>query len=712
MHWLSRYLFLTVLILLFLYPWQVLSSHEPANADSYFEMSLKELLDVEVLVSTAGKAPEKIAEIPASVVLIEREDIENYGYMTLAEILGHIPGLFPTNDYSWDGVNFGVRGFWSGVVNRNMIILVNGVNQIMDYQANFSLTNINIPVEAIDRIEVIRGPMSVIYGTGAFFGVINIITNESTQFNHVNIVSGAVGSHDTKKALVRSTGKEDKFQYVLNASLFYTNGIDQPLNQMISTGSTDHTGGKLENQEKYFNFSGKLDRLSVDFSYTEAMLEHYLSSPSVSDGGANHVKRLNIGLGYYNQVNNKFSLNGKLCYHSAHYEALYDLIVENADFGQNVGASAFEADIYGLIKLNKSIELTSGIYYRSVFDMFNELVAPILGNPIFNHQILTLKDGERVSTQAFYSQANISVTSKWRIVVGARIERMPRYTFQQRLSPEEAFMPMSITEAHYDYNKIAIIPRIAALYTLSDNHLIKFLYGEAINRPSFQQNVDKFLGIQRDLEPERIQTYEINYMGSFVRGFTSSISLYRNEMNNLLIRDHGLNADGTYYSYFSNAGKMLTHGAEVTLRIEPVKNLLFDMSTTYQTTKDQMNQDVDVAFSPNWLSYLKASYHYRNLNVALTGRYVDTMKSYWDPVMQNADGSIGGRIGRNVPGYVSLGANIRLKNCIQKGTYINIRVNNLLDEDIFYPTFTNNPWADQGTMDWGRRWLVTFGYQF
>ena len=77
------------------------------------------------------------------------------------------------NDY-WQNESYGVRGFWSKGWNDNVIIMVNGVDQISDYFNDYPLTTIAVPVEAIDKIEVVRGPMSVIYGSGAFFGAINI----------------------------------------------------------------------------------------------------------------------------------------------------------------------------------------------------------------------------------------------------------------------------------------------------------------------------------------------------------------------------------------------------------------------------------------------------------------------------------------------------------------------------------------------------------
>lgn len=133
-----------------------------AKAESdLFDLSLDELVNVEIV--TAGKAPEKIKDIPASVILITRREIEKYGYTTLTDVLENAPGLY--NLYSYSGVsgNFGVRGFWNpNSQNSNVAILVNGVSQVYDNERTHPLEKINVPVEAIDRIEIIRGPMAVL----------------------------------------------------------------------------------------------------------------------------------------------------------------------------------------------------------------------------------------------------------------------------------------------------------------------------------------------------------------------------------------------------------------------------------------------------------------------------------------------------------------------------------------------------------------------
>lgn len=142
----------------------------------YRMLSIEELLDI--TVTTAGKKEETIENIPASVEVITREEIERFGYASLNEILLSMTAVYGIDQRDVAGMIYGIRGYWSSTA-RNVIVLINGVRQERlesdgaEYPAQY------IPVESIDRIEVIKGPMSVIYGPGAFFGAINIITNNA-----------------------------------------------------------------------------------------------------------------------------------------------------------------------------------------------------------------------------------------------------------------------------------------------------------------------------------------------------------------------------------------------------------------------------------------------------------------------------------------------------------------------------------------------------
>ena len=691
-------------------------SKKKSKTDRLFEMSLEELMNVKI--STAGKRPQRIGDIPASVVLITREDIETFGYSTLTEILNDIPGLYSINDYAEGGANFGVRGFWSGQVNDNMLILVNGVHQVSDFLSNYPLSKISIPVEAIDRIEVIRGPMSVFYGNGAFFGVINIITNEPEK-KTPNKVFVSVGSENTKKLFVRLAEQEGNLRYVFNSSVYDTDGIDELLSKMVEDMSVllplgvppdSRTGGRLENNEKYFNFSGSYKDFSFNMSYNEGKKEFYFNLPSVADGSLNRSSTLFLSVGYRKKLSDKVTAEGKFCYSQNRDTYKYDHFFENFYGTQQLLTNGVEMELNIFTAPNPKFDITAGLYYRAVLNASNNYDLPFLGTSLEN-VFISLAEDDRVVTQAIFTQANYNLFKNLKIVAGVRLEQSPKYEVERSQTPVNG-TPVE-SSGIYDRSNIEIIPRFAALYYLNKHNIFKFLFGKAINRSSFAQNSQNSLTPDRpDLEPESIQTLELNYIATLSSKFTLNASFFRNTLNNLITRVviYDVNS-GEYDSYSANAGKMVTNGVEMSINLEPFYNFRLELSGTYQETKDKRPdfEDIDVAYSPKFLGYLKASYRANWFTLAVTGNYVSSMQTYWSQTETNP---VGNRIGTETDGYFLLGANLRIRDIFIDGLDMNVRCSNLLDEEIRYPTFTNNEWANRGTIGMKRSFLVSLGYKF
>jgi outer membrane receptor protein involved in Fe transport len=685
-----------------------------------FEMSLEDLLKVNVI--TAAKSPQQIGDIPASVVIITREEIEKYGYMTLTEILESIPGLYAIDDYCEGGVNFGVRGFWSGVPNNNMIILVNGVSQVDDFSSNYPLDKIAVPVEAIDRIEVIRGPMSVIYGSGAFLGVINIITNDISRGTKSMAVFSA-GSQKTKKIFLRCADEVNGFKYVCNASIYDTYGMNQPLSEMVRDVSVlpafglmedDSTGGRLEVKEKHFNFSGSFKNFYTEISHIQTKNEVFFFYPTFSEGSKADLYATNISLGCKKVFSDKFSFDGKVTFSQNRWWETYDFLFDDFYGIQQFESRAWESELELFIKPSPHLGVKTGFYYRSVQDASNMYDIPSFNTTSLENNYFYLADGSNIVTRAFFTQVNCKPFRALNLVAGVRLEQMPRYDLSAILAGgTENFQSVSGT---YDRDKIEVIPRFAAIYSLNDNHIFKLLYGQAINRPSFFQNSINLLlqPGKGSLKPEHIRTFELNYIASLTPDFIMNFSLFRNNLKNLITRVSGLDENGDYRTWSSNAGEMVTYGSELTIKIESFDHFRVELSGTYQKTCDKRPgyEEITTAYSPDFLGYIKASYRVKDFTLALTGNYVDSMETYWDETIINPDGSGGNRIGDRVDGYFLLGANVRIDNLHYKGLYVNIRCSNLLNAEIRYPTFTNNAWADRGMLGSGRKFLVSIGLKF
>jgi outer membrane receptor for ferrienterochelin and colicins len=184
------------------------------------DMSLEELMliDVNSVYGVSG-FKQKITEAPAFVTIITSEDIQRYGYRTLADILRNVPGFYVSYDRNYSYV--GVRGFGlPGQYNSSITLSIDG-HRLNDniYDGALIGTEFPIDVDLIDRVEVIRGPNSSLYIASSFLGVVNIITKRGRDLPRVS-VAGEVASYGTYEGRVTYGNKFNNGLEVLLSSSF------------------------------------------------------------------------------------------------------------------------------------------------------------------------------------------------------------------------------------------------------------------------------------------------------------------------------------------------------------------------------------------------------------------------------------------------------------------------------------------------------------
>lgn len=168
----------------------------PHDVGDYLDLDLEALMDIEVV--TASKKPQKIKNVPATVRVITARDINERGYLTLDQALADLPGI---QFRDIQGLNSYV--FIRGVPNQNnlTLILVDGI-QINELNSGGFYGGAHYNLDNVERIEVVYGPGSVLYGTNAVSGVINIITRDPEEDNGSS-VRGHWGSFATRGAALR-----------------------------------------------------------------------------------------------------------------------------------------------------------------------------------------------------------------------------------------------------------------------------------------------------------------------------------------------------------------------------------------------------------------------------------------------------------------------------------------------------------------------------
>lgn len=168
------------------------------------ELSLEQLLDVEVV--SASRVAQKASDAPSAISVLRSEDFRAYGWRTLAEALNSVRGFLTTNGDEYTFV--AVRGFATpGDFNSRLLLMIDGIRSNGNiYDQAYVGQEFPLDLDLIERIEIVRGPGSMVYGGNAFFGVINVITKAGKDLGGVE-VSVSAGSFDTRAARL-SFGKQ------------------------------------------------------------------------------------------------------------------------------------------------------------------------------------------------------------------------------------------------------------------------------------------------------------------------------------------------------------------------------------------------------------------------------------------------------------------------------------------------------------------------
>ena len=170
------------------------------------DLSLEELMRIQVeRVFGASQRLQPVTEAPSSVTVITADEIARYGYRTLADVLRAVRGLYVSDDRNYSYV--GVRGFArSGDYNTRVLLLVDGhrVNDNVYDQAGIG-ADFGLDTAIFERVEVIRGPASALYGTSAFFAVVNVMTKTgaSLKGSSIFVEGGTLGTRRARATVGR-----------------------------------------------------------------------------------------------------------------------------------------------------------------------------------------------------------------------------------------------------------------------------------------------------------------------------------------------------------------------------------------------------------------------------------------------------------------------------------------------------------------------------
>ncbi len=185
------------------------------------DLSLEELLDVEVI--TASQKEEKASRAPGTIYVVTEEMIKERGYLTLAELLEHLPGVQLQRNASGEFRNlFTIRGLTG---NDKFIVMIDGF-RVSSAVNSPTVIATNYPLLNVKQVEVVMGPASALYGPDAFSGIVNIITKKGDEISGSSKLSASIGGHyglyNTADGWFSAGGHLKKISLSLAGSFFHS----------------------------------------------------------------------------------------------------------------------------------------------------------------------------------------------------------------------------------------------------------------------------------------------------------------------------------------------------------------------------------------------------------------------------------------------------------------------------------------------------------
>jgi len=624
------------------------------------KLSLKDLMNVDVV--TASRKEQKFSEAPANVIVISAETIEQRGYQTLTEVFEDLPGFdFTTKQPAGE---FPAQNIFRGLTDAGqtkMLLMVDGIVQNDISNGWMNNVSYDFPMEDIERIELISGPGSSLYGANAYAGLINVITkdpfknHDEESFLEAKLLYGA--NNTISPELFAGYRFENGLTLQLAGRLFMSDG-DRGIDRYDPAGyfhnnyepdsvfTTEH--GNIANERTASGLTKKLpDGFGNDIK-------------DVSFRGKITKEGFTLGFSYWNKE-----------------EGLGSSLVGYEYFGNTDGIDYLAAQKGYYIYSGYDTQLSKNVFSKTLFYHRNTSIAPSTGftytykyqsvNNGIDSPVIDKKkaySGEGFETR-IEQQVNIDLEKNHSMIFGFLFEQRNEEYYGMSIGPEQDGRSTIVNSTYdsglrtvqpvyfinnaavyvqddyrfsdsykltagfrYDYNsqfKGIINPRVALVANPVKNLTVKLLYGHAHKAPTVFELFDEWHG-NNELKPQKIQTSEIELRYFLNDNINLSFDYYYSNLDNLInIVENPdptyviIGPNGEHETYYQNVGSTNLSGYTISLDHFINKELRYHLDYT-NTIGENGNEIANTAwhklnFSINYSLWDK-------LNINLRGNFV------------------------------------------------------------------------------------------
>jgi iron complex outermembrane receptor protein len=625
----TRLFFITIILLIEI---SASSSAQGENTDNFL-MSFGD----EDFVSIATGQKKPISKAPAVASVITQDDMKSMGITSLEEALETVPGVHVSNASFYNPI-YVFRGIYNEF-NPQVLVLINGIPITNVFVGDRNQIWGSMPVEAIDRIEVIRGPGSAVYGADAFAGVINIITKANA--NAASEAGVRAGSFDRRGGWVNLNGALGRLATSMTLEYQETDGhgeiIESDLQSVFDLPFPNGFGtdASLAPGPVRANYKGLDAR--IDLAYKDWLFRLGYQGRSDLGIGAGVAQALDAnGSGKSDRYNADISYDNKKI--SDNWELMFQLswldTTQETDLylfpdgtvlpiGQdgNIGSEPFSGFVFfpeGVRAqpnvYEQHLRFGGGLFYSGFDNQVWRIGAGVSEAKLQAKESKNYGPGVIDGTEVIVDGALTNVTGTEYAFLDNR-ERDIVYLFVQdewNLASDWAMTAGLRYDNYSDFGN-TVNPRFALVWQAAYNITAKLLHGRAFRAPSFAELYNRNNPVSngnRELDAEKIETTEIVLDYTSQGGKVHTIfNIFRYKMRDII----RFLPDTTQATTITaqNFGEQDGYGFEWELKWAATDQLNLYANYAYQQSEDSLT-DTDVANAPGRQAYLRLNYDLLN----------------------------------------------------------------------------------------------------
>ena len=655
------------------------------NAEDYLEMELEELLQVNITGSTLRS--ESLKTVPSAVTVFTYEQISALGFDYLNELLNLVPSYQSNrNADSSSGYTFSVRGRRNSSEAREVLLVVDG-RVFSDPRTGGADGSLPLfPLTQIERVEIIRGPGSAIYGSGAFNGVINVISRNLQNRESGTQLSAAVGGDGRRSANVLTSHALESWKLNLYGNVNQDKGQDYLL--LDETGSS-RTATNDPRDEVALNLDLDNGTTRIQAAYYHLNSDNFYTAEAIFNG-FNTYQQAFKQVGVDHQLLSGESLKTKLSLSYVETEQDFNALVLPEGFLANLSEPAsddpmlakgrlagktWRVGIANDLNLNSGSSLQFGADWRrneetdasahTNYDL-GQLARGEFPINFYDNFANSTPIGQLKSQDAgaLYGQWLYDINERTRLTLGSRFD-------------------------YYEEVGQHFSPRIGVVHQFEQNQTVKLLYGEAFRAPSLSEmgltNNPLLVG-NPQLDYEVVKTWDLIWQVTW-----HQTSLAINGFYNRYDQPIVAGLQGTTRTYINGEDES-TRGASLELNHQITDHWLARISATqFFDLPDSAFREAEelgsltINYSRAQWNWSLAAIYQGERNYLYTTSQQETLDAYWV-------------------------ATSKLRYNLDKNISLSLAIKNLADEE--YSTPSQGAGVIGGVPNRGREWKLGMEWTF